>query len=168
MKINDKEIKTPLAFFWRLVEYPFLNRTRKQINFKMKKLIFVLFTGVFLVSCSKKDMSTPGAADQNVFLKNANVEVKDLQASQISGNAITVNFSTVYENNIKRIELMSSASTNTFCTIQGVNRDNNSQTLKAYSFQDTDIKGDTMYYLLRFEDSNGNWTYSNYCTVKIN
>lgn len=134
----------------------------------MKKFVFVFFTGIFLVSCSKKEASTPGAANQNVFFKSANVEVEDLQALQISGNAVTVNFFTVYENNIKRIELMSSASPNTFCTIQGVNTDSNSQTLKQYSFQDTNIKGNTMYYLLRFEDSLGSWTYSDYYTVKIN
>ena len=134
----------------------------------MKKFVFVFFTGIFLVSCSKKEVSTPGAANQNVFFKSANVEVEDLQALQISGNAVTVNFFTVYENNIKRIELMSSASPNTFCTIQGVNTDSNSQTLKQYSFQDTNIKGNTMYYLLRFEDSLGSWTYSDYYTVKIN
>ena len=134
----------------------------------MKKLVFVFFTGIFLVSCSNKEVSTPRAANQNVFFKSANVEVEKLQASQISSNEITVKFSTVYETNIKRIELMSSASTNTFCTIQGVNTDSDSATLKQYSFQDTNIKGDTMYYLLRFEDSLGNWTYSNYCTVKVN
>ena len=134
----------------------------------MKRFVFVFFTGIFLVSCSKKDVSTPGAANQNVFFKSANVEVENLQALQISSNAVTVNFFTVYENNIKRIELMSSASVNTFCTIQGINTDSNSQTLKQYSFQDTNIKGNTMYYLLRFEDSLGNWTYSDYYTVKIN
>jgi hypothetical protein len=91
-----------------------------------------------------------------------------LQAFQISSNAVTVNFFTVYENNIRRIELMSSASANTFCTIQGVTTDSNSRTLRQYSFQDTNIKGNTMYYLLRFEDSLGNWTYSDYYTMKIN
>lgn len=134
----------------------------------MKKLIFVLVTGVFLVSCSKKDVSSPGAANQTVFFKNANVEVENLQASQVSSNGVTVSFSTAYESNIKRIELMSSASVNTFCTIQGVNTESNSQTSKSYSFEDENIKGSTMYYMLRFQDNYGNWIYSNYYTVKIN
>lgn len=134
----------------------------------MKKLVFVFFTGIFLVSCSKKEVSSPGAANQNVFFKNTNIEVKNLQASQISSNAVSVNFSTVYEGNIKRIELMSSTSATTFCSIQGVNTDGNSQTIKVYSLQDTSIKGDTMYYMLRFEDNLGTWAYSNYCTVNIN
>jgi len=134
----------------------------------MKRLVFVFFTGIFLVSCSKNDVSTPRAANQNVFFKSTNVEVDNLKVSQISSDAVTVSFSTVYETNIKRIELMSSASTNTFCTIQGVNTGSSSQTLKQYSFQDTNIKGNTMYYLLRFEDNLGNWTYSGYYTVKVN
>jgi hypothetical protein len=134
----------------------------------MKKLIFVLVTGVLLVSCSKKDVSSPGAANQTVFFKNSNIEVENLQASAVSDNNLTVSFSTAYENNIRRIELMSSASVNTFCTIQGVNTESNSQTVKAYSFNDEDIKGSTMYYMLRFQDNYGNWTYSNYYTVKIN
>lgn len=163
-----KKIKKWLAFRLALSKYPFLIRTRKQINFKMKRLIFVLVTGVFLVSCSKKDVSSPGAADQTVFFKNANIEVENLQASRVSTSGVTVSFSTAYENNINRIELMSSASVNTFCTIQGVNTESNSQTVKAYSFKDENIKGSTMYYMLRFQDNYGNWTYSNYYTVKIN
>jgi hypothetical protein len=168
LEINDKKTKILLAFLLASSKYPFLYRTRKTNNFIMKKLVFVFFTGIFLMSCSKEDVSTPGAANQNVFFKSANVEVENLQVSQVSSNTVTVNFSTVYENNIKRIELMSGASTNTFCTIQGINSDSNSQTLKKYSFQDTNVKGDTMYYLLRFEDSLGNWTYTGYYTTKIN
>lgn len=134
----------------------------------MRKLIFVFITGIFLVSCSKKEVSSPGAANQNIFFKNVNIEVEDLKATQVSTNAVAVNFSTGYESNIKRIELMSSTSASTFCTVEGENTTVNSQTKKMYSFQDTSIKANTMYYLLRFQDNLGNWTYSDYCTVKIN
>jgi len=134
----------------------------------MKKLVFVFITGFFLASCSEKEVSSPGAANQTVFFKNANIEVENLQASQVSSNEVTVDFSTTYENNIRRIELMSSVSVNTFCTIQGVNTGSNSQSLKAYSFSDNNIKGSTMYYMLRFQDNYGNWNYSDYYAVKIN
>lgn len=134
----------------------------------MKKLVFVVITGIFLISCSKKEISSPGAANQSVFFKSANIEVENLQASQVSSNEVTVNFSTVYESNIKRIELMSSTSASTFCTVEGQNSNADSQTKRMYSFQDTSVKGNTMYYLLRFEDNLGNWTYSNYCTIKLN
>ncbi len=57
---------------------------------------------------------------------------------------------------------MSSANENTFCTIDGADIESNSQTLKAYSFEDVHLKGKTMYYMLRFRDNGGNWTYSNF------
>lgn len=134
----------------------------------MKKLIFVFFTGICLVSCSKKDITSPGAANQTIFFKNANVEVEDLKTSQQPGNSVAISFSTAYENNIQRIEIMSSGNESTFCSIQGVNTGSNSQSLKSYSFQDTNLRSKTMYYMLRFKDNSGNWTYSNYCTVSIN
>ncbi len=133
----------------------------------MKKLIFVFLTGICLVSCSKKEVSSPGAANQNVFFKSSNIEIENLQITQVSSAGVIVNFSTAYENNIKRIELMGSTSVNTFCLIEGINT-NNSQTLKTYSLQDSNTKNATMYYLLRFEDNAGNWTYSNYYTIKLN
>ena len=134
----------------------------------MKKLLFVFFTGICLASCSKKDVTVPGAANQNIFFKDANVEVENLKASQESSGSVVVSFSTAYENNIQRIELLSSATENTFCAIQGVNTVSNSQTEKTYSFDDTNLKGKTMYYMLRFKDGAGNWTYSNYYTVRVN
>lgn len=133
----------------------------------MKKLIFVFVTGLFLVSCSNKEVSSPGAANQSVFFKNANVLVENLQATQVSSDAVSLSFSTVYENNIRRIELMSGATPSTFCSIEGENVDGNSASVQAHSFQDTNLKGSTMYYMLRFEDNLGNWTYSNYYTVNV-
>ena len=133
----------------------------------MKKLIFVFFAGIYLMSCSKKDIEVPGAANQNVFFKNTNVEIENLKTSQEVSNAVTVSFATLYENGVQRIELMSSNNETTFCTVDGVNIDNNSQALKLYSFEDAHLKGKTMYYMLRFRDNAGNWTYSNYYTVNI-
>ncbi len=63
----------------------------------MKKLIVVFFAGVFLMSCSKKDVTLPGAANQNIFFKSSNVEVKSMKAIQEVNNTVTVSFSTLYE-----------------------------------------------------------------------
>ena len=134
----------------------------------MKKYLSIILTGVIFVSCSKKEISAPGAANQNIFYKDANVAVQNLQASQTTSGTVTVSFSTAYETNITRIELMSSASTSSFCTTQGVNTSGNSASLKNYSFQDSNLKGSTMYYMLRFENNSGQWTYSDYYTVQVN
>jgi hypothetical protein len=132
----------------------------------MKKILLVILTGVSIASCTKTISTPQGAANQNVFLKDADVVVENMVAVPTATNSITVSFSTAFENNINRIELMSSASATTFCTVQTVDVTGNSFVKKNYSFSDSNLKGSTMYYMLRFKDSNGNWIYSPYLTVK--
>ena|SRR2546423_6851835 len=132
----------------------------------MKKILLVILTGVSIASCTKTISTPQGAASQNVFLKNADVVVENMVAVPTATNSITVSFSTSFENNISRIELMSSASATTFCTVQTIDVTGNSSVRKSYSFSDSNLKGSTMYYMLRFKDINGNWIYSPYLTVK--
>ena len=134
----------------------------------MKKLFVIILTSISLISCTKK-VSTPiGAANQNIFFQDANVAVEDMVAVPTAANTVTISFSTAFENNISRIELMSSASTNTFCTTQAVDITDNSSSKKDFSFSDSNVKGSTMYYMLRFKDNSGNWTYTPYVTVQVN
>lgn len=132
----------------------------------MKKFLLIALTGLSMVSCTKK-VSTPGAASQNVFFQNADVVVENMIAVQTTTSSVTVNFSTAFENNISRIELMSSATKSTFCTAQAIDVTSNSSAKKDYSFSDSNLKGSTMYYMLRFKDNSGNWIYSPYLTVKV-
>ena len=149
--------------------YPFLLRLYENFNqLKMKKFFVIILTSLSLVSCTK-NVSTPlGAANQNMFFKNANVAVNNMVVTPTASNSVIINFSTVFENNISRIELMSSASISTFCTSQGIDVTSNSTVKKNYSFSDSNLKGSTMYYMLRFKDNNGNWTYSPYLSVSVN
>lgn len=133
----------------------------------MKKFFVIIVTSVSLLSCTKQVSAPPGAANQNIFFHDANVTVEDMVAKPTATNVVTVNFSTVFENNITCIELMSSANVNAFCATQAIAVTGNSSAKRSYSFSDANIKGSTMYYLLRFKDKNGNWTYSNYVTVKV-
>ena len=99
----------------------------------------------------------------NVFF-----EVENMIAVQTTTtSSVTVNFSTAFENNLSRIELMSSATNSTFCTTQAIDVSGNSSEKKSYSFSDANLKGSTMYYMLRFKDNSGNWIYSPYLTVKV-
>ena len=91
-----------------------------------------------------------------------------MRVTSTSTGIVTVSFSTVFENNISRIELMSSATPNTFCLAQSVDITGNSSVKKNYSFSDVNAKGNTMYYLLRFKNNLGDWTYSNYINVQVN
>ena|ERR1700712_5731966 len=134
----------------------------------MKKFLVIILAGLSLSSCTKKVSAPTGAANQNVFFQNANVNVETMVAVPTPTGTVTINFSTAFENNISRIELMSSASSNTFCTIQAVDVTVNSSLEKNYSFSDLNLKGSIMYYMLRFKDNSGNWTYSPYLTIQVN
>ncbi|MEP6465298.1 MAG: hypothetical protein ABJB05_03290 [Parafilimonas sp.] len=134
----------------------------------MKKFLLIILTGFSLVSCTKKVSTPTGAANQNIFFKDANVAVENIVAVPTKSSNVTINFSTAFENNISRIELMSSSSTNTFCTTESVDIAGNSSSKKNYSFSDSNVKSSTMYYMLRFKDNTGNWTYSPYLTVQVN
>ncbi len=134
----------------------------------MKKFLLIFLTGINLVSCTKNVSTPSGAANQNVFFQNADVAVNNMIAVPTAANSITVSFSTAFEHNISRIELMSSATTNTFCTTQTFDVTSNSSVEKNYSFSDSNLKGNTMYYMLRFKDTNGNWSYSPYLSLHVN
>ena len=134
----------------------------------MKKSLLIILTGISIASCTKQ-VAKPGAANQNnLFFEDAHVAVESMNAVPSATGTVTVNFSTAFENNISRIELMSSATANTFCTTQSVDVAGNSIVEKNYSFSDANVKGSTMYYMLRFKDNNGNWSYSPYLTVHVN
>ena len=134
----------------------------------MKKILIILLAGISIASCTKTVSAPSGAANQNVFFKNADVVVENMVAVPTATNSITISFSTGFENNISRIELMSSASATTFCTTQTIDVMGNSSVKKNYSFSDSNLKGSTMYYMLRFKDDNDNWIYSPYLSVKAN
>ena len=132
----------------------------------MKKFFVIIVTSISLLSCTKQISTPSGAANQNIFFQDAHVSVENMMVT--STGTVTVSFSTVFENNISRIELMSGATTNTFCLAQSVDVTGNSSVKKNYLFSDANAKGNTMYYLLRFKDNLGNWTYSNYMSVQVN
>ena len=135
----------------------------------MKKLLVIIVTGISLVSCTKNvaKPSTTGADNQNVFYQDADIAVENMLAAPATTGTVTINFSTAFENNISRIELMSSTTATTFCTTQFVEVTGNSFSKKNYSFSDNKVNNSTVYYMLRFKDNNGNWSYSPYLTVKV-
>ncbi len=134
----------------------------------MKKFFVIIVTFVSLVSCTKQVASLPGADNQNTFFKSANIAVENMTAKSTATSTVTIGFSTVFENNISRIELMRGTDANNFCTIQYVDITGNSAVQKNYLFSDSNAKSSTMYYLLRFQDNYGNWNYSSYVTVQVN
>ena len=132
----------------------------------MKKFFVIMVTVTGIISCSKQVSAPQGAASQNMFFQNANVAVKDMAAKPTASNIVTISFTTLFQNNISRIELMSGTTANNFCTAQYADI-SNSVNSKSYSFTDVNVKAGTMYYLLRFKNNNGDYAYSSYVTVQV-
>ena len=120
------------------------------------------------ISCTKKDLVTPDTKDpETYYYQDSYVGVLNLDAKQAGDNLITVSFKTSYEKGIAKIELMSSGDKSNFCTIKVMYPNENSANAKLYSFADTQIKGNPMYYLLRFTYSNGDWGYTPYYSIQL-
>lgn len=80
---------------------------------------------------------------------------------------VTVNFATANETNIKKIEVMSGNTQNQLCTISEVDITGNSNTNVNYSVDDTNLKGSTMYYMLRYTLNSGDWGYTPLVSVSV-
>lgn len=124
------------------------------------KNLFGLFVGaLFFVSCSTKEVSTPV---QN-FYEDENVAVSSMNLNTVDA-LINISFSTLYLKNIQKIEIMSSGDNTHFCTRRTFTITSPSNSVQNFEFLDDDIKGTPMYYMLRFFDNDGNWSYSNLYT----
>lgn len=132
----------------------------------MKLLIAVLSLSVILISCSKQALVIPQTT-QKTFYKDANITVSEMSATQKDTATVTVNFATANETNIKKIEVMSGNTQNQLCTISEVNITGNSNTNVNYSVDDNNLKGNTMYYMLRYTLNTGDWGYTPLVSVSV-
>lgn len=132
----------------------------------MKLLIAVLSLSVILVSCSKEALVIPQNT-QKTFYKDGNITVSTMTAVQKDANTVTVSFATTSETNITKIEVMSGATENQLCAINQVGVTGNSSKTVDYSVDDTNLKGSTMYYMLRYTLSTGDWGYTPLVSVSV-
>ncbi len=132
----------------------------------MKSLLAVLSISVILLSCTKQALVIPQNT-QKTFYKDANIAVSTMNAVQKDPSTINVTFATLYENNIQKIELMSGNTDSQLCTIDELDVTGNSSQPANYSVDDTNLKGKTMYYMLRYTLTNGDWGYTPLVSVSV-
>ncbi len=134
----------------------------------MKSFFALLLTAFSFTSCTKTAISHENSKPAaSIFYKDANVEVTYMNVIQSGPESVEINFSTLYEKDIQKIELMSGVDASKFCSIYVIDVTNNSESLKNYHIEDHNIKGNTMYYMFRFTYSNGDWSYSNYTLINL-
>jgi len=115
-----------------------------------------------MASCSKKNDVIEAVQEQTAnssFFRDANLAIANMVASNSNGK-VQINFTTVYEKNITKIEVMAGDSPNYLCSIYESAPTGNSSQAKAYSVIDATPKATTMYYMIRYSLANGDWGYT--------
>ena len=56
----------------------------------------------------------------------------------------------------------------TFCTSSALDVTDAITSLTTFTLSENSVKGSLMYFMLRFKDAGGNWTYTNYKDLQIN
>ena len=133
----------------------------------MKSLIAVLSLSVILISCSKQALVVPQNTQTQLFYKDGNIAVSEMKAVQKDASTVTVSFATLYETNIQKIEIMSGNTTTQLCTIGELDVPGNSDKPANYTIEDTNLKGQTMYYMLRYTLTTGDWGYTPLVSVSL-
>ena len=130
----------------------------------MKKILQLVIVAILFASCSKQndiiEPLEPTGVNQ-LFFKDNNLAVYSIKAVAATGNNNKIDFSTLYEKNITKLELMSGETPNYLCAIHTVNLSANSTQLKNYSVVEDKPKSGTMYYMIRYSLANGDWGYTN-------
>lgn len=132
----------------------------------MKSLIAVLSLFIILVSCTKQEVAVP-ANTQKTFYKDGNITVESMTAVQKDANTVTVSFATSKETNIQKIEVMSGTTQNQLCTFSELALTGNSSQKVDYSVDDKNVKSNTVYYMLRYTLTTGDWGYTPLVSVSV-
>ena len=120
---------------------------------------------MLLTSCTKETLTAPKSSNQNIAVNSAvtyqdnSISIVDFKARQ-NNNAINVTFTTLYEKNIVKLEILRGVTANNLCSIfkQEVSAD--SYAVIKYSTLDQDSTGDAVYYMVKYTLTNGDWGYT--------
>jgi hypothetical protein len=127
----------------------------------MKNLLAAVCLIVLMTSCSKQATLTEETVTNStsaLFFKDANLTVSSFTAATF-GSYVQLNVTTLAENNISKLEIMSGDTPNTLCSIYST-ASSNSQQAKNYLVTDKSVKSSTMYYMIRYTLKNGDWGYT--------
>jgi hypothetical protein len=126
----------------------------------MKKYVLGLMIAISFMACSKHEEER----DRNCidlkaeFFKNANLAIGSITVTQTAGVA-TINYNTLYEKNITKLELMGGETSNSLCTINTQNITGNSLQTKNYTVATT-LTTNGAYYMFKYTLVNGDWGYT--------
>jgi hypothetical protein len=139
----------------------------------LKSLAIIAIVAISFTSCSQKDVVAPVTAKNNntqttpVSYTDQNIGISNFQASQVSASELNIDFSVLFANNVAKIEVLSGETASQLCTIYTVDVTGNTSTAKSFSVDDTNIKGSTMNYMIKFTLTNGDWGYTPVYSLQV-
>lgn len=123
----------------------------------MKQFLFAVLAIVVFASCSQKDIIEPEPqVTGNVFYKDANVAIADVKAKG-EGNALKLQFSSLYEKNVAKVEIMSGPYENMLCFIHEEPIPGNSVQRKNYNITEDNANTSQRYYVIKYTLKSGGW-----------
>jgi len=123
----------------------------------MKKFVSAVFAIVILASCSKSDVVVPKQEEPaNLFYKDANVAISDVKGIGV-GNNIKFEFSSLYEKNVVKMELMSGPYENMLCFIHEENIPSISLQKKSYAVTELNANTASRFYVIKYTLKDGGW-----------
>ena len=131
----------------------------------MRTIIFALLL-TLIVSCTKESVTAAATANQSfapntaVAYKDNSISVADFKAQPGNRN-IKVSFTTLYEKNIVKLEVLKGLTANHLCSIYTQQVTANSYSSINYSTGDVnDAKATVIYYMIKYTLVNGDWGYT--------
>ncbi|MGN6618560.1 MAG: hypothetical protein ACTHJ5_15415 [Ilyomonas sp.] len=128
---------------------------------KVMKRIFVLtaIIATTISACNKEAIKPSAEVRTAISYSDANIAIADFKAEKTS-EAIRISFKTMYERNIKEIEVLSGTTQTHLCSIYREMKNENSTQTQTYSIADTAAENAIMYYLIKYTASNGDWAFT--------
>src|SRR5687767_8531278 len=127
----------------------------------MKKFVTAVLTVIILASCSKSDMVAPQQQEEavvagDVFYKDANVAIASVKASP-SGNDVKFQFTSLYEKNVAKVEVMSGPYENMLCFFYAQTLPSVSNGAKKYVVTENDAASGVRFYVIKYTLKSGAW-----------
>lgn len=130
------------------------------------KFFFTALLIMMLNSCTKGMLAAPKSLNQNIAVNNTvsyqdnSISIVDFKAG-LDNNAINVTFTTLYEKNIVKLEILRGLTINNLCSIYKQDVSTDSYSATKYSILDKENYNiDAIYYIVKYTLANGDWGYT--------
>ena len=132
----------------------------------MKQILLALLI-IGLASCSKENISAPSSAaatSSAISFSSDNIAIHNFKA-QATSNEVTVGFSTVFQKDVKTLEILRGTTPTGLCSIYKTDGTSTSNTAIQYSTEDQPTAA-TLYYIVKYTLQDGDWGYTPVFTLQ--